>query len=336
MPTLIRQRDLALQLGLTQSTVSKALRGHPGVCPEVRKKILEGALQAGYALPSGAIVEDPEQRKTKVLCVDIPHANEWQGRLLEGVVTAARELACEIVVSLHSKNSLPQVVARRQVDGLVRLMNQSDYQAGGQPSAAPVPTVSVLYPVPGADVVSVDHFGSARALGLYLGALRPGLAAYVGLDEPVIGHARYAGLRAGLEAGGSKLPPELARFSPTLQADWVMPRVEELLDLRAGGRPEHQFTLMGFYNDFLARHAVPIIRRRGLRVPEDIGVAGYDDVETAVDAELSLVTVHLPLEELGAAAIRRLHWRLDHPDEPPLHWLLDTQVVEGNSVAGRD
>jgi len=220
------------------------------------------------------------------------------------------------------------------VDGLVRLMCQDDYERTHL-TAAPVPTVSILFPVPGADVASVDHFGSARELGLHLGALRPGIAAYVGHAYP-IGQARFAGVRSGLEQWGAKVPPELVRMSYALDADKVMPLVGELLDLRAAGRPEHQFTLIAFYNDHLARHAARYIRERGLRVPEDIGVAGYDDLGLPVARDLRLTTVHLPLEELGAEAVRRVHWRLRNPGAPPIHWLLPTRLVEGGSVLRRD
>ena len=76
-------------------------------------------------------------------------------------------------------------------------------------------------------------------------------------------------------------------------------------------------------------------RARGLRVPEDIGVAGYDDLDMPVARDVRLTTVHLPLEELGAEAVRRVHWRMGHPSAPPLHWLLETRVVEGDSVVAR-
>ncbi len=107
--------------------------------------------------------------------------------------------------------------------------------------------------------------------------------------------------------------------------------VEELLDLRVAGRPEHQFPLIAFYNDYLAWHAIECIRARGLRMPEDIGVAGYDDIAPPVAPEVKLSTVHLPIEELGVAAVRQLVRRLACPDDPPVHLLLDVPVVAGNS-----
>jgi DNA-binding LacI/PurR family transcriptional regulator len=84
------------------------------------------------------------------------------------------------------------------------------------------------------------------------------------------------------------------------------------------------------------RRLIEVIRRRGLCVPEDIGVAGYDDVAPPLAPDIRLTTVHLPLAEMGAAAVSRLHWRLNNPDgEPPLHWLVEARIVEGNSVRAR-
>jgi len=306
-----------------------------GISPEVRRRVLEAAREAGYRPPKARLPGGHAliPRATGVICVDMPRWDEWQERLMDGIVAAARETGHEVIVSAHAEEDLPRVVTRGQVDGLVRLMCQDDYKREHM-VAAPVPTVSILYPVPGADVVSVDHYGSARELGLHLGSLRPGIAAYVGHDYP-IGDARFAGLRGGLEKWGAKLPAELVRMSYALNADKVMPLVGELLDLRAAGGPEHQFTLIASYNDQLARHAAAYIRGRGLRVPEDIGVAGYDDLDMPVARDVRLTTVHLPLEELGAEAVRRVHWRMGHPSAPPLHWLLETRVVEGDSVVAR-
>jgi DNA-binding LacI/PurR family transcriptional regulator len=141
---------------------------------------------------------------------------------------------------------------------------------------------------------------------------------------------------AGLRERGATLPMDLVRITGDINIAPSMRLVDELLDLRAAGRPEHQFTLLGCYNDFIARYAIERIRARGLRVPEDIGVAGYDDVDPAPSPGSRLTTVHLPIRELGMAAVRRLHTRLLHPGEPPLHWLLQTHVIEGNSVIRRE
>lgn len=330
----IRQQDLARRLKLSQGTVSKALRGDTDIRPEVREAVLTAATKLGYDLGKLAPPEAIIPRETGIICADIPRSGEWHERVLDGVIAAARESGHEVMVAAHAEEELPRVVTRGQVDGLVRLMASSDFRK--QPVvAAPVPTVSILFPIPGADVVSVDHFGSAYDLGLHLGSLRPGIAAHIGFSD-WLGKTRLAGLRCGLEECGATLPPDLVRFSHALQPTVTRPLIDQLLALRAAGRPEHQFTLLTCYNDFVARHAVEILRERGLRVPEDIGVTGYDDYAMPVAADLQLTTVHLPLEELGAEAVRRLHWRLSNPQAAPLHWLLKTRVIAGNSVLMRE
>ena len=336
MAAVVTQNNLARMMDLTQSTVSRALRGSAGISTDLRRRVLEAAREIGYKLPNGVPFDESAFEKKGNVCVDIPSVDEWHRRLIDGVVAAAAEAGDEVMVCPHTRGDLPRVVTNRQVDGLIRLMSQSDYARGKTVPAAPVPTVSVLYPVPGADVVSVDHFGSSRALALRMSEQsEPVCAAYLGHNRP-IGQARYYGFRSGLEQWGVSFPRELVRMTDTLDETMAMPLVEELLDLRAVGGRDRQFTLIGFYNDYLARHAIEAIRARGLRVPEDIGVVGYDDVAPPLVPDIRLTTVHLPLAEMGAAAVRRLHWRLNNPDgEPPLHWLIETRVVEGNSVRGR-
>jgi len=184
-----------------------------------------------------------------------------------------------VVTSLYACGDLQQVVMRGQVDGLIRLMSQNDYLFQVKPvPSAPVATVSILYPVPGADTVDVDHYGSARALGVHLGAMNPGIVAYLGHSR-LLGRARFDGLRSGLEQHGVSLSPELVRLLEALEFADVRPAIEELLGLRACGRAAHQFTLLACYNDYLARHAAEVIRSHGLRVPEDIGVAAHQHPE---------------------------------------------------------
>jgi DNA-binding LacI/PurR family transcriptional regulator len=329
------QSELSALLNISQGTVSRALRGSGRVSPELRARVAQAARRIGYGLPKTSAPRKARARRAPgVFCVEILNGDAWHEQLIGGAVDAVRELGREVIVAPHRTGDFPQVVTSGKVAGLVRLMGPDDYRAGVRLVPAPVPTVSILFPAPGADVVSVDHFASAYALGLHLGALRPGIVACLG-NPGRIGRARFFGLLDGLQECGVTLSTDLVRMADKLSCAASMPMVDELLELRAAGRPEHQFTLIVFYNDFLARHAVERIRARGLRVPEDIGVAGYDDVDPAPSSDLRLTTVHLPIRELGMSAVRRLHARLQRPDEPLLHWLLDTHVVEGNSVRRR-
>ncbi len=329
------QKDLSALLKVSQGTVSRALRGTGRVSPELCDRVLRAARRTGYRPPeSTAPRRIRASRYRGVICVEIANGDVWHERLIGGAIEAAREVGREVIVAPHRAGLFPQVVSGGQVAGLVRLMVPDEFEPGVRIEEAPVPTVSILYPMPGADVVSVDAFASARELGLRLGEKRPGLVACLA-HHSSIGHARSLGVLAGLRECGASLPLELIRTTSGLSPNASMPKVEELLDLRAAGRPEHQFSLIVFYNDFLARHAIARIRARGLRVPEDVGVAGYDDVDPAPSPDIRLTTVHLPVRELGLAAVKRLHARLQRPGEPPLHWLLQTHVVEGNSVINR-
>jgi LacI family transcriptional regulator len=330
-----KQKDLSTLLNVSQGTVSRALRGTGRVSPDLRERVLHAASRMGYRLPETiAPRRIRASRSHGVICVEIVNGDTWHETLIGGAIEAARQVGREVIVAPHRAGLFPQVVSGGRVAGLVRMMGADDFKPGVRIEEAPVPTVSILYPMPGADVVSVDAFESARELGLRLGEKRPGLVACLAHCSPV-GHARSLGVLAGLRERGASLPLELIRTVSGLAPNASMPKVEELLDLRAAGRPEHQFSLIVFYNDSLARHAIARIRARGLRVPEDVGVAGYDDVDPAPSSDIRLTTVHLPIRELGLASVHRIHARMQRPGEPPLHWLLQAHVVEGNSVLDR-
>ena len=80
------------------------------------------------------------------------------------------------------------------------------------------------------------------------------------------------------------------------------------------------------YNDIFAAVVIQRLRERGLRVPEDISVVGFDNVRPV------LTTVTMPLEEIGAEAVRLLYWRLAHPDAPPRKLVLAAPLVPGETA----
>lgn len=74
------------------------------------------------------------------------------------------------------------------------------------------------------------------------------------------------------------------------------------------------------------------LRDLGLRVPRDIGVAGFDGVTHAWYDGPKLTTCAIPLEDIGAEAARMVYWRIEHPDAPRRKVSLEAEVAEGESV----
>ena len=87
-------------------------------------------------------------------------------------------------------------------------------------------------------------------------------------------------------------------------------------------------------NDLLAMSAMRAIHERGLRIPEDVALAGFDDIVFAREVYPPLTTVHMPAVELGRIAAEMLFKRMDDPLCEPMHEMLDTQLIIRQSTVG--
>ena len=221
------QKELAEQLNVSPMTVSRALRGEPGVSEEVRQAILAAAQDSGYSVESNYHARllkrqnDQQGGLHHVVCVMLPHsqreddAHSFFGKILRGIEEAANELDIEIILVSQELDRLPRVVLRRQVDGLVRFSTpEHDHTALGQ---CPVPQVSVITELPGIDVVTVANYGGGQRLGEHFCELGHRRLAFIGPDVP-IAHKRLAGLRAALNTCGGRIDDQDARFAPAPDA----------------------------------------------------------------------------------------------------------------------
>src|SRR5262249_46915656 len=129
-----------------------------------------------------------------------------------------------------------------------------------------------------------------------------------GPEELLTSRDRVAGFRAGLTESGGGLPDKSIRYGEFTR-DGGYDTATELLARGPDGR------CVFAVNDVMALGAMAAMRAAGVRVPDDVSVAGFDDIPTLRDVSPTLTTVRLPLEEMGA---RAAHMALsDHPTDEP-------------------
>jgi DNA-binding LacI/PurR family transcriptional regulator len=333
----ITQTELARLVGVSQMTVSRVLRGLPGVNPKVKRSILAAAKKHGYMADANFAarmlrLKGREGHATQVTCVLIQDPGEeehFNRRILKGVAGAAKQLGQEVVYAPDMEpGQLPRIVLRRQVDGVIRLPCDADVLRGCAASA--VPSVSILFDLPGADLVTVDNRVAARDLGRHLCGLGHRRVAYVGPDSPLSAE-RQEGLRDALRESGADLPPEavvVQRYAMTAVT------TRELLERLESRTPIHKrFTAIVAYNDYMAVTVLRFLRERSLRVPEDVSVTGFDGTLSSIIHERPITTIALPLEDLGAEAMRLLAWRFANPAALRRKALIETKLVVGETTA---
>jgi DNA-binding LacI/PurR family transcriptional regulator len=327
---------IAAQAGVSVSTVSKVLNGRTDVAPGTRDRITRLLRGHGYQIVPGmrfGVVD---------LMIGSLHG-PWAEELIRGAVDAAREAGHSIVVTTISTGAefgdWLERAARRGTDGLLSVLYLPTVAERQRLAAAHIPLIVIDPPTePGSDTTGSDTTGSAiRSVattnwqgGLtatrHLAELGHRRIGAVGGPERVwSANARLDGYRAALMRSGLPVDEDLVvrgEFGVTDGRD--LARV--LLD--RPGPP----TAIVTANDNQAFGALQALGERGLRVPDDISLVGFDDA-VAAWATPPLTTIRQPLGAMTAAAFRMLRMDADGVAAQPQHVELATTLVVRESTA---
>lgn len=309
----VTTKDIAKAVNLSVTTVSRALRGKPGMAERVRRRILQTAERLGYVRnPAGAALSTG--KLLSIVYVIAEPASKFLGVLqmevLKGLVDEVSSTHNVTVLSeehLRSRGvsafGLHRVL---QADGAVVLL-EHDVKVDPDDAQAPYPIVVVNRIVKGlrADfVVSDDRRGAYEATRhlLDLGHRR---IAHVSsaLDHFTLGK-RLEGYRQALREADIAVDPDLVRQVPD------MSQAEGLAAIRQLFSTGTKFTGIFCASDSLVPGVLSGLRERGLRVPEDVAVVGFDDLMFAQVLDPPLSTIRKPRYQMGRDAGRLLIGRI--------------------------
>ena len=331
--------SLAAELGISRTTVSNAYNRPDQLSPELRARVLEAARRLGYPGPD-PMARSLRTRRTGAIGLIFTEALSFAFRdpaavgFLEGLALACEERGAGLLLVPALPGSAdPQVVNRAAVDGFVVYSMPDDDPYVTAVLGRPVPAVIVDEPVgvEGVDWVGLDDRAAAEGIGRHLAGLGH---AEVGVICSRLDHDRNDGPAGPDRRRGSRYAVERARIDGLtggLGVDAAAIAVEERFDKSpAAGRSAAAalldrpgLTAIACTADVFALAVLEVARERGLRVPEDLSVTGFDDVPEAAAARLT--TVRQPMLEKGTTAGRLL---LDEGDRPSARSvLLDTELV---------
>lgn len=310
-------KDVAREAKVSVASVSRALNGHGGVTAETMERIREVAARLRY-IPHGA-ARSLITRRTHTIGALLPDLyGEFFSELIRGIDLAARAHGLQLLVSSSHDGAAEAAAALRamqgRVDGLLVMSPHADAAFLRQNLPAGLPTVMVNTHLAGDDypALSVDNAGGARLLVEHL--LDAGYERIAFIRGPASNHdvaEREDSYRA-----------VLAERAPQ-QAPIVLPGdFDEDSGYRAGKqvasmspRPDAVFAA----NDMMAIGCMAALRDAGLRIPEDIAVAGFDDVPMARYVSPALTTVRVRIADLGREALEQLVARLETDDDQAPH-----------------
>jgi LacI family transcriptional regulator/LacI family repressor for deo operon, udp, cdd, tsx, nupC, and nupG len=300
--------DIAKELNLSKSTVSRALTGHKSVKPETRQAVLELAEKLDYQRNMLAI--SLITKKTNTIGIIVP---EFKSSYFPTAIIGAQEVAskagyttviCQSDESYETEVANTRVMLANQVDGILvsitRETRNYDHLKIFERKGIPIVFFNRVCDEMDVPKVIVDDYdGSFRAVSYLIESGRKRIAHLAGPTSLKISEKRLNGYKAALRKHNVALDEDLM-ISYDLNIDKVKIYVNHLLNLE--NRPDAIFAV----NDPTAIEAIQVIRKRGLRVPEDIAVVGFsnDFVSGLIDPPLT--TVSQPVQDIGRTAAQLL------------------------------
>lgn len=329
-------KDVARMANVSVASVSRALNGHTGVTAETQKRIREVATRLRYVPHNAA--RSLITRRTQTIGALLPDLHgAFFSELIRGIDLAARARGLYLLVSSSHGDATEAAIALRamqgRVDGLLVMSPHADRVFLDESLPIVLPTVLINSHVRSERhaAIDVDDYGGARAMVEHL--LAQGRRRIVFIAGPEVNHdvqERCRGYREAMTEAG------LGEYATVLSGDFTEESGYHAgkQALEAAVRPDAIFAA----NDMMAIGCLSALAEAGIRVPDDIAVAGFDDIPMARYVSPPLTTVRVRIAELGEAALERLVRMIDadedSPPEPRI--VVGTELVVRASTGSRD
>lgn len=317
-------REIARLAGVSPATVSRVLNRQGNVRPELAervRRVMASLEQAGK--PAGGPRRIGIAFPRRLAGYEMV-GGAFYGQVLSGIDKVMREAGHEVSLCPYDPGHavdelLPETVAR--YDGLVMLGADTPKPLAQAIAKEGLPLVVVDKHVHGVDSIISDNTGGAETVTRHvLSRGYRNLAYLCETLEDASFAARAQGFRWAVEAAGDA---GLRTRVCEVGRGWL--RAQEVLDQLIA---ENSFPLaIVAGNDPTALHLLALARAKGIAVPGQLGLAGFDDVALAEMADPPLTTVRVDKVEMGRLAGRRLLERLAAPDLPPVTVMMHVFLV---------
>lgn len=294
---------IARLAGVSPPTVSKVLNGRAGVAPETRRRVEQLLREQGYRRP---------EKVVRSACVEVVLYG-MQGHSAITIMSGVQRVAAErglgvgytdaLKAEATGRNWARDLLARRPTGVIVAHLGFTPAQHGllsasGIPLVALDPPSEPLNPV--LSVSAANRRGGIAAVQHLLDLGHRRIAVITGPLERVCARDRLEGARAAMDAAGTPLDEQLVRTGMWFSFEDGFSHARDLL--RLADPP----TAVVCGNDLQALGVYEAARQAGARVPEDLGVIGFDDLSYAQWCGPPMTTVRQPFEEMGSTATELL------------------------------
>lgn len=304
---MVTIREVAQRAGVSVKTVSRVVNDIPYVSASTRVRVEKAIRELGYV--PNAPARTLALQKTFTLGLVIPDISSAALSLLvEGVEAICRESGYNLMLCTtggdrdREEESTRQLVRRQRIDGFILLSDRLNVDFFFQLYQEGLPYVAVGRELPTDDIpqVYVDNRAGMAAAATHLVRLGHQNIGYISC--PIVTSTsveRLEGFEAALRQHGLDYADRIYMDGKNHVA---IGRAGMNLLLSRDTRPSAVCT----FNDLIALGALQVLKERQLRVPDDVALVGFDDIQAAAFVEPALTTVHQPLYEMGATATKLL------------------------------
>jgi len=330
-------REVAERAGVSVRTVSNVVNDFPQVAPDTRAKVQRALDELGYQ--PNAVARTLRRGRSGLIALvlpelDVPYFAELTRAVIEQAATAGYTVVVDQTDGdpVRERELVMRGSRAAMFDGLIfNPLALGDADLRDRPSSTPVVLLGERVVQGGLDHIMVDNVGAAELATRHLIELGRQRIAAIGdqSDESrQTGQLRTQGYQNALRAAGVEVVPELIRSTEFFHRADGAAAMADLLALP--DPPDAVFC----YNDLLALGALRTILSRGLRVPEDIALVGFDDIEDGRYSTPSLTTIRPDKTQIAKHAVQLLLNRLDGDQSAPAEVPADYDLVVRESTTG--
>lgn len=325
-------KDISAAAGVSIATVSRVLNHKGNVSKDVEQRVMEAAKKLHYPLMGSAsrALQDP-----RLIAVIVPSlSNPFYNDILDGIQDVATRNKYNLIIA-QTKSSqtmvatIPRFLRGNLIDGLISMEYATNMRALLEQASPDLPVVQcceydVTLPYP---YVAIDDAQAAYNAVSYLTNIKRKKIAFLNFSwRSLYGKKREEGFRRAMEDNDLPIREDWIYHLNSIDFNVAFSAAQKLLS--AEDRPDAIFSISDIYAIAVIRAA----RRLGLRVPEDVAIIGFDNIEISLMSDPPLTTVSQPRYEIGSAACSTLFGMIKK--RPPLsrELLLESELIVRSST----
>ena len=333
---MVSMKDISAACGVSVATVSKALNDHRDIGEKTKERIRQTAKEMGYFPNSAAqALKTNRTYNIGVLFVDEARSgltHDYFSYVLDSFKRTAEEYGYDITFINCSKSdrnrmSYLEHAKHRGVDGVVVACIDFHDPEIMELVRSDIPVVTIDYIFNNRMAVVSDNVNGMNQLLTYVYDKGHRRIAYIHGADSAVTQSRLTSFYKTAKDLGLEIPEEYILEAAYRNTKETFKRTLELLDL-----PQPPTCIL-YPDDFASYGGMNAIQARGLRIPEDISVVGYDGIPAARHIEPKLTTLKQDTERIGSEAARSLISLIEEPKSTPIQVIMiGGRVLEGHSV----